>query len=112
AGTVPSIALGEADAFVPDGVDVGRLDQTARYAAAVEADVIVAEVVGDNKDDIRLALAGRRPFRPRLPDHVAWRAYHDPSAFGRDMGRRLAPRGRDHRQACGDPRRHHSKTAF
>src|SRR3546814_16526227 len=56
AGRVRGIGGGEIDAFACKRIDVRRLDDT-RDAAAVEADIVIAEVVGDAQDDVRRALS-------------------------------------------------------
>src|SRR3546814_11407179 len=50
AGRVRGIGGGEIDAFACKRVDVRRLDDP-RDAAAVEADIVIAEVVGAEQDD-------------------------------------------------------------
>ena len=69
AGRVTGIARREIDAIMADGVDIGRLDETARRAAAIKRDVIEAHVVGEDDDHVRLALDARdrRLLRSPLP---------------------------------------------
>src|SRR3546814_3173043 len=60
------------DAFACKRVDVRRLDDP-RDAAAVEADIVIAEVVGDDQDDVRRALSLGSLRRALLPgDRAVW----------------------------------------
>src|SRR3546814_1213736 len=72
AGRVRGIGGGEIDAFACKRVDVRRLDDP-RDAAAVEADIVIAEVVGDDQDDVRRALSLGNLRRALLPgDRAVW----------------------------------------
>ena len=93
AGAVAGVGLGEIGALPADGIDVGRRDRPAGDAAAVEADVIVAQVIGDDDDDVRLAARLGRCGRARLPDHVARRADLELDPGDGNAGRRLGGRG-------------------
>jgi hypothetical protein len=77
------VAARELDAVTGDRVDVRRRYGAVGDAAAGEGEVVVAEVVGDDHDDVGRTI-GRRPrriFRARLPRDLGRGADRVPPAI-------------------------------
>ena len=92
AGPMAGIGLYEIGTFKADGVDVWRRDRAARNTPAVEGDVVVAKVVSDDDDDVRLPSRLWRCGRPLLPHHVTRRSDLELDAADGNVCRRLGHR--------------------
>jgi len=80
----------EPDARRGDPVDVRGGDGAVRHAAAVEREVVVAEVVGDDHDDVGRARARRRLRRcSQVTGRLGPNRVHDPADHARHAHQEL-----------------------
>ena len=89
AGGVAGIGLGEGGAVLSDRIDARRRHKSAGNAAAIEGDIVPAEIVGEDHHHIRRTNALRRRGRPVLPgDLTVWA---DGILDRRDDSRQVVP---------------------